>query len=219
MKHHSNCEFCKELNEHSLDSSFSKIYSGLLDNRVILETANFRVLPTLGQLFENSLLIVSKEHIETMARLDNESLKELNNLYFDLKNKLSSLGSVIGFEHGAYCENGGGCGIYHAHIHIIPLPSPVNMTSFLKSEYTNYDTLTNALVKAKDFDEYLLAINEDLSIGLANISNHTMQYGSQFFRKKLQEHFNLSLSWNWKDYDLPEPLLLTSVKNSIFVNS
>ncbi len=219
MKHNSNCEFCSELNEHSLDSSFLKIYSGLIDNRVIFETAKFRVLPTLGQMFQNSLLIVSKEHIETMAKFDNESLEELNNLYSVLKNKLSSLGSVIGFEHGAYCENGGGCGIYHAHIHIIPLPSSVNMTSFFKSEYTNYDSLTNALVKAKDLDEYLMTINEDLSIGLANISKHTVQYGSQFFRKKLQEHFNLSLSWNWKDYYLPEPLLLNSVKNSIFVNS
>ncbi len=219
MKYHSNCEFCKELNENSPESSFSKIYSGLIENRVIYETAKFSVLPTLGQLFQNSLLIISKEHIETMAMLDKESLEDLSNLYLILKNKLSPLGSVVGFEHGAYCENGGGCGIYHAHVHVVPLPSQINMFSFLKSEFTNFASLDNALFKAKDLNEYLLTINEDLTIGLADISNHTIQYGSQFFRKKLKEHFDLSLSWNWKDYNTPEPMLLNSVKNSIFVNS
>jgi diadenosine tetraphosphate (Ap4A) HIT family hydrolase len=213
MQKYLNCEFCKELNDNSNDATFSKIYSGLIDSRIIFETDNFRVIPTLGQLFENSLLIISKAHVETMAELSEKYLTELEDLYSRIRNKLSVFGNIVGFEHGAYSENRGGCGIYHAHLHIVPLPHAINLFDFFKSEYSKYHNLSRALINAKDLQEYLLIINEDLSTGLADISCHMDKYESQFFRRELHRHFNLSGSWNWKDYITPESMLIKTVNN------
>src|SRR5580693_3870002 len=62
-----NCEFCSELFD-SPDTRFGNLY-GASVRRTVLDENGFVALPTIGQLFEASMLVLPKIHVERMADL------------------------------------------------------------------------------------------------------------------------------------------------------
>ena len=90
---------------------------------VIHETPSFVVTPTVGALIEGWILIISKRHVPAMGALTREELCELNELVMKIRDLMeSTYGSVVVFEHGPACEGTTfGCGIDHAHFHVVPL--------------------------------------------------------------------------------------------------
>src|SRR5688500_14214166 len=64
----SECEFCLELSKVEL-SRFGRTYRCAADSRLIAEQNGVVVMPTLGQLFTASLLILPQMHFETVAEL------------------------------------------------------------------------------------------------------------------------------------------------------
>jgi diadenosine tetraphosphate (Ap4A) HIT family hydrolase len=205
-----NCEFCNEF-ERAGFSSFNTLYEGQCKSRIVVETASFRVVPTMGQLFENSMLILPKQHIETLAQLNESNLPELVSLYRSIKESLSEFGQVIAFEHGARKESMGSCGIYHAHLHVVPVPFEVNLFEFFDDDYKKSVSLESVLFSLSESQEYLLAINSDMGIGYIDLTKKSHVYSSQFFRRKLRDYFSLGVSWNWRDYNYVEEKLLRSV--------
>src|SRR5688572_7165034 len=113
----SSCEFCTELTQDP-NSRFKRLYSTQLPSRIIKRSDGFVVLPTLGQLFKGSLLVLPEEHVETFSSLSTEMLARLPDLLSELEVSTTRLGMPLIFEHGAKCFTGSGCGIYHAHMHI-----------------------------------------------------------------------------------------------------
>src|SRR5258708_25901610 len=158
------CEFCSEFHTNNV-TTFSRLYNDAIADRTLLESRSFKVIPTLGQIFDCSMLVIPKNHLETMSELDLPELKELTGLYKQVSSRLSKLGHVIGFEHGAHKITGGGCGIFHAHLHIIPLPEKVDLFGFFNHEYKIYSSIESALQNSNGSDEYLIAINEDETVG------------------------------------------------------
>src|SRR5438094_806896 len=112
----SRCEFCDELADPR-SSRFGWIYAGKVHSRIIFNQDGFVVMPTLGQLFMGSLLILPSEHFETMAQLPASRVKSLVALLTQIERRMQPLGRPVLFEHGAKCSTGSGCGIYHAHMH------------------------------------------------------------------------------------------------------
>lgn len=211
MKSNTECDFCKEFQSDG-SSLFEKLYSNELRSRIVLEDDSFTLIPTMGQLFENSFLIIPKNHVETISRLSKEEFKKLELFFERAKSKLSKFGYVVAFEHGAQSDTGGSCGIYHAHIHIMPLPSKINILNFFKDKYETTESLIYALESLKNSKEYLIAISDN-NIGFLDLTTLPKKYPSQFFRKEISEHYNLDVSWNWKDYKFVESKLLNSVIN------
>lgn len=205
-----NCDFCEEINGTGV-GTFYDIYNNIIKSRIIYEDSNFVVIPTMGQLFIHSLLILPKEHFESLSELGSSKLKLLNELFYKVKKKLTEFGYVVAFEHGAKSFTNGGCGIYHAHLHIVPLPIEISMFDFLKHEYVCCTDLVEGLEKIGKATEYLMAINHDNSCSVLDISKYPKEYPSQFFRKELSSYFNLKSSWNWKEYGSEEQWLLESV--------
>src|SRR5687767_8976601 len=91
------CEFCAELRNPQA-SRFGVMYASLLTTRVVRETPSFVVLPTVGQMFAGSMLIIPREHVETLAGFESAT-GELISLMESLNADLARFGDVVTFEH------------------------------------------------------------------------------------------------------------------------
>jgi len=112
------CQYCEEFERGYLDLNGKS-----LGNRILLETDNFVVFPTLGQIVEGYLLIAPKKHYLAIGEIPRANYKELEEVQGKVKTILSeTYGSPLFFEHGATSrKKRGGCCIEHAHIHAVPV--------------------------------------------------------------------------------------------------
>lgn len=207
------CDFCKEI-EHKSEYKFKQIY-GDINSRIVGEDNLFVVLPTLGQLFRYSLLVLPKKHIETMAELTPDELVQLEHLLAKIKNVLSDYGYVISFEHGAKKTTGGSCGIYHAHIHILPIPDDLNLSKFFYKENNiqQFSKLSQCYKSLNGSSQYLMVTNDDGQIYAIDISQNAILYPSQFFRRKIVDYYQLDKSWDWREYQNVEENILETIEN------
>lgn len=98
-------------------------------NQVLLETNHFVVVPSKGGFVPGWTMILPKHHVLSMAQLHPSISEELDSLLLRVCAKVQSVfGPATVFEHGATCINTTfGCGIDHAHLHVVPLPSHINL--------------------------------------------------------------------------------------------
>lgn len=205
------CEFCNEFSDQN-SVRFTKIYEGLANTRIVAKTDNFVAIPTLGQLFEGSLLILPVSHIESCAGISITLLDEFCALVDDALLFVTKYGDPIFFEHGASECTGGGCGIYHAHLHIVPLPRQVEPVQLLPDYQSSVLTLKEALTALDKCCNYLLVGNTQYTLS-NDITSETSRYPSQYFRRLLTEKFELNKSWDWRTYQQPEVDLLSTINS------
>ena len=94
-------------------------------NRVLCETDNFFVFPTLGPIdIEGYLLIATKKHYLGFGMIPSEQYSELNELIKETKKIIKDVYKkpTIIFEHGPRIgeDTKPGKSIDHAHLHVIP---------------------------------------------------------------------------------------------------
>jgi diadenosine tetraphosphate (Ap4A) HIT family hydrolase len=211
------CEFCQELTNPQ-HSRFSQMYAPLVNRRIVAEYGRFVAMPTIGQLFRGSLLILPRVHVETMASLSENGLALLDAFLMELKAVVSPTGPVVTFEHGARCTTGGGCGIYHAHVHLVPVPARVSAESLLSSQSStehvkHAPSLGVAFGELRSSDQYLLIRDSDGRVSFLEPSSASQnQYPSQYFRRVLADHFRCGRPWNWRAYVDREPDLLDTIQ-------
>jgi diadenosine tetraphosphate (Ap4A) HIT family hydrolase len=201
------CDFCNELQGKS-DNSFRRIYRDEPASRVLYRSNNFAVIPSLGQILEGYLLVLPIKHFKALGDLSRLLLEEFAAVSECVGKILrDQYGPYILFEHGTRSEGVGGCGIYHAHLHAVPLaqvPDPV-------------DALTSTFPCAK-----LAQVNEigERSAGLpaylfyqdSNARLYLFDTGplpSQYMRKVLADALG-GKDWNWRDAEREERLLATT---------
>ena len=203
------CEFCAEFQTDG-PARFRFMYRGVAASRIVASTAHFVAVPTLGQLFEGSLLILPTAHVETCAGLENHARSEMLGLLDEILIRCAAFGSPIFFEHGATAANDGGCGLYHAHLHVVPLPAKVG-PDLLFPEASNVDTdLEVAWAALTETDNYLL-IGDKESVRFRDLQVDPGRFPSQFFRRRLAEHFELDRPWDWRSYSQVEPALIRTL--------
>lgn len=122
-----NCSFCNEINKKE-DNNFFEIYlkeyfgKKNKSSRVIYENENFLVMPMVGPLVKEYLLLVPKNHYLSFSHMETSLLKEaeiligkIRKIFFDTYGKQS-----VVYEHGAMSHKlKGGCCSDHAHMHIV----------------------------------------------------------------------------------------------------
>lgn len=197
------CDFCIELHNFKR-SEFAQIYGD--KRRIILSNNHFCVMPTIGQLFQGSLLIFPKEHFCSFAEIPREIRAHLEKMIQFLEEKLTKFGKTVLFEHGTTPEIGGGCGIYHAHIHLVPLPSNVPSDYILNSNFYSFQNIEDALLFSEQSGEYLLY--RDIK-GDYYVSSPSTRLESQYFRKKIHKFFDLQTPWDWRKYKFEKKLVGT----------
>src|SRR5581483_7342303 len=108
------CTFCAELKMGS---------DCALWNQPLAETENFVVVPSLGSLVQGWVLIVPKNHSLSLGAMHIGFRKEIDTLEKRIKESLHAQyrKPVVSFEHGpSAVKHGTGCGIDHAHLHLVP---------------------------------------------------------------------------------------------------
>jgi diadenosine tetraphosphate (Ap4A) HIT family hydrolase len=201
------CDFCAELSSR-LDTHFHSIYAGLLESRISLRQGGFAALPTVGQLFEGSYLVIPTNHVERYADLASSDRLEALQFVDLVEARVRELGRTFIYEHGARCESGAACGIYHAHIHVVPLPRQASCEELLGFEGTSMPDLQDAWHAAAGSTEYLLVRDSDKNVVFVSANAAGASFGSQFMRRRLVQLFNLADPWDWREYRAPESRLL-----------
>ncbi|WP_175484734.1 HIT family protein [Palleronia marisminoris] len=190
------------------------MYEGVASHRIIAKTDRFVVIPTLGQIFEGSLLILPTAHVETCAALDDGARAEMLGLVDNMVTRCAVWGSPIVFEHGATSAMGGGCGLHHAHLHVVPLPKRTRPELMFPEASATAKDLAEAWRALSGSNHYLLIGHSD-GVRLRNLDIHPGTFQSQFFRRRIAEHFSLDRPWDWRSYKGIEPAVLKVLAESV----
>jgi diadenosine tetraphosphate (Ap4A) HIT family hydrolase len=208
------CEFCCEFAGDER-ARFSQDYSDYARSRVVADQGDFVAIPTVGQLLPGSLLILPLRHFDTCAQAQASlGSADLIRLVERACDALRRFGRPLVFEHGARPHTGGACGIYHAHLHVVPAPDAVLLGELLPRRATTARSLVEALVATEDKDEYLLARDTDGRVGHLELSPGDRDgFPSQYLRRFLVRRFALDRPWDWREAAAPERDLLWAIEN------
>jgi len=126
MLEKSNCPFCDARNRNDIGNTEDFLFTLSGENvrtRLLRETANFAVMPSIGQIVEGYLLLLPKAHVLSIAQVPRQDDRELVSLYAETKEVLRNAYSTsIVFEHGAAGPAlRAGCCVDHAHLHFVPV--------------------------------------------------------------------------------------------------
>lgn len=183
-----NCLFCKNIpnTSDSIDS---------IKKRILFESDNFIIFPTLGQFTEGYLLIASKTHYRSSAFLPKNIFEELETLTRETRKILhDKYGPIILFEHGSLnAIQSGGCCIDHFHFHILPFNGDISshLNDFPKKQIY-----------------YLKEIKNQVDTSLAYLfyeNNYSQKFiynvgviPSQYLRKIISQEIGKSGLWDWR---------------------
>ena len=206
--HLSTCEFCAELHGHP-GVRFRDIYPDI-DSRIVARYDQLVAFPTLGQLFPGSLLMVPEQHYETCADFPFRLKMSMRSFLDRLLVTIRRFGVPVFFEHGARDSTGGGCGIYHAHLHLVPLPEKVSPASLFPEHHHVAGDFLDALVHLDGCGHYLL-MGDETDVRYSRVDSMATEPGSQYFRRLLVRHFGLTRSWDWREFGTPEPDVITTL--------
>lgn len=141
-------------------------------------------------------------HLETMAEMPPQQVHAALRLIDIFSERLSVFGKTVVFEHGARAGTGRSCGIYHAHMHLVPLPANIAVENVLPDNVITVATLEDAYATLKNEETYLLFRDTYGKVGyVSGMDAHLERYSSQYFRKVLASYFQLSMPWDWREYD------------------
>ncbi|WP_112383719.1 HIT family protein [Sphingomonas carotinifaciens] len=200
------CEFCAEFQTDG-PSRFRSSYQGVAAHRVVARSDRFVAVPTIGQMLEGSFLIIPIEHKETCAGMDDDARAEMLGLADKMVARCSRLGRPVVFEHGATSVSGGGCGIHHAHLHIVPLPWGVTPAELFPESAAEVADLATAWRALRGSSHYLL-IGDGRRVLTRDLTTLPGEFPSQFFRRRIAEFFALETSWDWRSYPSVEQSLV-----------
>lgn len=215
-----NCDFCNE--NIGLPTIYNEIYGE--EQRTVYESKTFRVFPCMGQLREGHLLIASKAHVNSIGQLKRSEQQELKNLMVyitDFYRKNYNMEALC-FEHGALNDFGqnGGCGIYHMHMHMVPIKKEeyAEIVNKVSSERENH--LYNA-AEIYDTSQYIrenmtyifIEYIDELSNIWSILINDNNFFESQYMRKIVGETVHVK-EWDWKKNKIVEPEFIRTLEKA-----
>lgn len=215
------CDYCNE--REGIKTIYNEIYG--LKNRTVYETEHFIVFPCMGQLREGHLLIVSKKHINAIGMLNGNIIKELEELVLTVSEFYIKEygGDVFCFEHGVINDSGtnGGCGIYHMHLHLIPIKG--NEFNLILDKVKEQEG--NKIYPHKRMiDTCQCIVDKHTYVYISQISNKQFReecivtnndnyFESQYMRKVVSDVFG-NLEWDWRKIINEEPDFLKTLEKT-----
>lgn len=183
------CPYCKQI-----DKGFFEFNGTNLGNRIVYETENFIVFPSIGQIVEGYLLIAPKKHYLSIAALPNELFNELEFVKKKIEETLTNIYiKPIFFEHGSVSEKQrAGCCVTHAHIHAVP--ADVSISDFLSKNFiANKIKFYSELPK----NEAYLFLEEKNERFVYSIEEFVP---SQYLRKIIANRLGCAEKGDWRAY-------------------
>lgn len=176
-----------------------------LENTIIEETDNFKIVPAVGSFVDGYLLIVSKRHVYSMVDLNDAEKKEYKKLIEKYRNKFNEIYGKypIVFEHGTPIVHSKkkASSIVHAHTHIINYNFYDNEKII---DYMNFNKIRdiNFINRRSNYITYID------HFGNCYVS-YDFDSTSQLMRKLVAEELGLGDEYNWKSYMFMENIIST----------
>lgn len=204
-----------------LNSRFANILSDAcprpLHDTILRETSNVVVTPTLGSIIPNWLLVIPKRYAANAAFwADSEYLTPSAVVQDIVRSFGCDPEHTIWFEHGAIAPGSiVGCGVDHAHIHILLSPpfsferlcvesqreSGLRWSCGRGNAYSVIDPEKSYFVVGQG-DKFLLAQSVEAA-------------GSQFFRKAIARIVHRDVAWDYRSYPHSENVAKTVARASV----
>ena len=203
--------------------SYCKLFSNKSE-QLIYKSANFYVVPTLGEFISGYLLIIPVKHVMSIAELDTAKREEFIDVLNDVKyilNLTYNSPSFLVWENGTGNSGIGKAkdSVVHSHVHIAPsMITPCIVQSFygltLKqicfSDLPKYNMHSYLLIRGDDDNTWFINDNPNVYIP------------RQFIRQLLAEEYSITPddAWNWRTHPFRELMLqttneiLTALKNN-----
>ena len=207
------CVFCREV-KGDRETNFARIYPEL-KTRFIMSSVHFHIMPCIGQLSETHCLLIPKVHYCNFRSIHPEFIPEIQELISQFNEVLANPkdDDLLIFEHGAIGPSDGGCGIYHAHLHIMGVPKsfdPNCLHSFRSNRKFEAidESLLTTIPRSKP---YLLVGSRDKGF---KVDLCTEKIPSQYLRKQFATKLGIR-EWDWGLYKSQRSFyeLLNSVRN------
>lgn len=193
----SSCPFCAELSGDP-GSVYEKLVEGDPRNRVVHLSTSFVLVPPLGQFMEGGLLLLSRQHMKSLAFLNASQVVELEDLVSEVRATLrAAYGAYpVFFEHGPGHGRGKStCCVDHAHLNIFP--ADVDLRPFLR-HFPGHPVGSFAeLAALRDrTDDYIFVQNGD---GTRSV-HFSEDFPSQMIRREITRQIDCPERWHWRDY-------------------
>ncbi len=103
-------------------------FCSLESREQVIETSNVGLaVPSLGAFIDGWLLIVPKRHMLSLAEMSRDECEQFKDFATHVRQRLEQMyGPAVEFEHGsAGSSRSAGCGVDHAHSHLVPFDEPL----------------------------------------------------------------------------------------------
>ncbi|NEA36093.1 HIT domain-containing protein [Streptomyces sp. SID13031] len=157
-----------------------------------------KILPSVGSLVAGWLLVVPTRHVVALAELSASERIEFMATTSTVRDKVrQQFGPTVSFEHGPATEKrSAGCGVDHAHLHIVPTRAALlgidsatgYQPSWTEAEWpwdaaAAHEAGLDYLYFSDQSDHALVSVGEDIP--------------SQFFRRLIAKDLGHD-RWDWK---------------------
>ncbi len=199
----SGCRFCGYLKNDTVNSGHWT---------VVAETEHLVAVPSVGPLIPGWLLVIPKKHALSFGAIDAGTLAVLMADIQRIATGWSDLfGPLTWFEHGpAEARTSAGCGIDHAHMHLVPtgqldLLTGAHELLAPKLVFSEIAGLEAAATPVAAGDSYLYLRTPDECSWLAS----SRDIPSQAFRRVIAAQQGSPAEYDWKTYPHHPALAMT----------
>jgi ATP adenylyltransferase len=181
-------------------------------NTPLIETKNFKVVPSLGAMVEGWLLIVPKRHYLSFAYIENELFEEFKTLQNEVVNLLEDIykTNICVFENGAInCKSLVGCGVDYAHVHYVPLN--INIKREISQSY-NYTLEWEKIHGISELNQFIFLNAPYLYIQDNNKESFVAKIDSprsQLIRQIIANKLGFPEKYDWKRFSFEDKIVNT----------
>lgn len=191
------CEFCTEFDRGSIRSELNQHLAGR--SRFFRCTAQTVVLPSVSPIRPGHVLLLPASHRRSVRQCDEEELSELVWLARVISELIAREDeSVAFFEHGVGDSAGSGCGVVHAHLHLVPLPI-CSIMAVSDEIARSADFIATGpwptILRSTGFSDTYLSFGTQTDQILVDGA----VVRSQWVRQMIAHHFGQE-SWDWRDF-------------------
>lgn len=163
--------------------------------------AQFAVIPSMGSLVPGWLLALPRAPKLNLSGLIEEHRSSLSKVIDQVEAKLEGLpGEVYCFEHGSmYNGSLAGCGVDHAHLHIVPLEFDLIAAAKIHDdvEWSDLDAKNDPLTQLPKDGEYIVIWRRSDGAGLVG---KPQKPTSQWVRRVIANSLGASEEWNYRTH-------------------
>ena len=210
MRDQTACPYCDTLLSNQLVNR--AVWDTILDS-----TRNFIAAPTLGSLVEGWVLVIPKRHTLSLSAIRSETERqELNEFISRLSERIEKIWGLPPtiFEHGP-SEAGEkiGCGINHAHLHLVPLS--FSLRSAIEEAdihiFSKWQELSAGTIPTADLTQNrsYLYFREPDRVACIAFPNHDV---SQYFRRVIANKIGIGRKFDYKAFSFEQHAHLTVEK-------